>query len=60
MSNSTERLQEVVEQATKVEFSEFTKDRLEAWQIPMGEEKFTRVTDNYSNRPDYVQEVKLA
>lgn len=42
-------------QAKKVEFSEFTRGGLEVWKPDMGEEKFRRVTGDYSDRPDYTQ-----
>lgn len=58
-STPTEELKAVAEQAKKVEFSEFTGDKLGAWKTDMGEEKFKRVTGNYSDKPNYTQNVSL-
>ncbi|MBI2611132.1 hypothetical protein HYW54_00110 [Candidatus Gottesmanbacteria bacterium] len=58
-NTQTEALKAVVEQAKKVEFSEFTGDKLGVWKTDMGEEKFKRVTGSFGDRPGYTQDVNL-
>ncbi|KKS44110.1 MAG: hypothetical protein UV05_C0011G0001 [candidate division CPR1 bacterium GW2011_GWA2_42_17] len=54
-----DEIEAIARQTQRVEFSEFTEDRLTAWRTDMGGEKYERMTTDFSDRTGYAQIVNL-